>query len=162
MADDNKNAWLSRVLGVAATGGAKAAPGKPGAFDEAKFRKDFRAALLAFQSESEAVEAQINLIRLALLETSDPALHRIAEFGLNGITGTRKVGLQKALREIEAAQGEALVKQAGKAAAIAEEYRGFITSDRRVIACDMYPKIQRKIGPSLGDALGALAAALRV
>ena len=158
MAEDAKSDWVLRVLGVP-TGGA-APTVKP--FDEAAFRRDFRAALAAWRGAAGEVDAQINELRKALLATDDVGLHTIAESGLNGITGTRKVGLLAALREIGGASGPAMLPLARKAAQAAEEFRGFVQSDPRVKACDAYPKITIPIGPTLGRALGALALALTV
>ena len=158
MAADAKADWVLRVLGVQVGGAAPV--GKP--FDEAAFRRNFRAALQAWSGASEAVDAQINELRAVLLATDDKDLKRIAEFGLNGMTGTRKVGLLTALREIGGASGPALIPLARKAAHAAEEFRGFVQSDPRVRACDAYPKIVTPIGPTLGRALGALAQALTI
>lgn len=156
MAGDAKADWVLRVLGVQA--GAAAA--KP--FDEAVFRRDFGAALQAWRGASESVDAQIEALRRVLLATDDKDLHRIGDYGLNGITGTRKVALLTALREITGASGPAMIPLARKAAQAAEEFRGFIQSDVRVKACDSYPKITTPIGPTLGRALGALAQALTI
>ena len=158
MADDAKSAWVQRVLGMAV--GATAPGGR--IFDEAAFRRDFSAALQAWRGASEAVDAQIEELRKVLLATDDEGLHRIAEYGLNGITGTRKVGLLTALREIGGAAGPAVIPLARKAAKAAADFRGFVQSDARVKACDAYPKITTPIGPTLGRALGALAQALTV
>jgi hypothetical protein len=155
---DAKADWVLRVLGVQV--GAAATARK--SFDEAAFRRDFRGALQAWRDASAEVDEQINELRTVLLATDDKDLHRIAEVGLNGITGTRKVGLQTALREIAAASGPALIPLATKAVRAAEEFRGFVQSDARVKACDAYPKITTPIGPTLGRALGALAQALTV
>ncbi|MGH7041884.1 MAG: hypothetical protein ACREFY_07110 [Acetobacteraceae bacterium] len=158
MAADAKSEWVLRVLGVPV--GAAAPAGKP--FDETAFRRDFRAALQAWLGASESVDGQLNELRRVLLATDDEGLHRIAEYGLNGITGTRKVGLQTALRNMAGASGPALIPLARKAAQAAEEFHGFVQADPRVKACDAYPKITAPIGPTLGRALGALAQALTV
>ncbi len=158
MAEDAKSDWVLRVLGVQTNGAAPTA--KP--FDDVAFRRDFRAALVTWRGASEDVDAQINELRRVLLATDDAGLRGIAEYGLNGITGTRKVGLLAALREVGGASGPALLPLARKAAQAAEEFRGFVQSDPRVKACDAYPKITTPIGPTLGRALGALALALTV
>lgn len=161
MLGDAKTEWVERVLGVIV---ATAPPdgGPAAAFDEVAFKRSFRTALAAWRDASESVEGQLNDIRKALLGTTDADLHRIAEFGLNGITGRRKVGLQTALLELGQAAGAAVPPLAKKAAQAAVEYQGFVRSDARVKACDRYPNIKTPIGPTLGDALGALARALTV
>lgn len=158
MSETAQDRWIERVLGFKLPGAGSAAPG----FDEAGFRRNLQPALSAWRDASEQVDAQINELRRVLLATSDDALHKIAEFGLNGITGPRKVGLQKALREIDGASGPALPSAAAKAVQAAEAFRGFVQSDPRVQACDTYPKIKTPIGPTLGRALGALAQALAI
>ncbi len=158
MALDAKAAWVGRVLGIEVGNATPvAAP-----FDEAAFRKDFRAALDAWRAASDSVDAQINELRTVLRDTGDKDLLRIAEFGLNGITGTRKTGLLVALREIGGASGPNVIPLARKAVLAADAFRGFVQSDPRVRACDDYPKIKTPIGPTLGRALGALAQALTI
>jgi hypothetical protein len=158
MATDAKVEWVQRVLGVQLTGAADAAK----RFDEPAFRSSFRNALLAWRDASEAVDEQINVLRGVLLDSDDEGLKRIADSGLNGITGTRKVGLQAALREIMGVSGPALIPLAKKAAQAAADFGDFVQSDPRVKACDAYPKITTPIGPTLVRALGALAQALTI
>lgn len=152
MAGDAKADWVQRVLGVVVPA---AEP-----FDEVAFKRSFRDAIAAWRDASESVDAQLNDIRAALLDTDDKDLHRIAEFGLNGITGKRKVGLQAALLEVGGASGPALPALARKAAQVAEDYRGFVQTDPRVKACDLYPDIRSPIGSTLGGALQTLARSL--
>ena len=156
MAGDLRAEWIQRVLGV--TIGA----GSAGAFDEAAFKRSFKAALVKWRDASQSVDGQLGEIRTALLETDDAALHRIAEFGLNGITGRHKVGLQAALLEVGQAGGAAVPPLARKAAQAAREFQAFVQSDPRVKACDQYPDLKTPIGATLVAALGALAQALAV
>ena len=160
MAGDAKSDWVFRVLGVQVDTVAAGSGSKP--FDETAFRRDFRSALTAWRDATEEVDGQLNELRKVLLATDDDDLHKIAEFGLNGITGTRKVGLQKALIEVGGASGDKLPPLARKAVQAAEEFRAFAQSDARIKACDAYPKISVPIGPTLSRALGALAQALAV
>lgn len=159
MAANAKAEWVRGVLGVQLAAAA-APPGSAGTVDEAAFRRGFGNALTAWREASDAVDAQFNSLRKALLASDDEDLHRIAEFGLNGVTGSRKVGLHKALREVAAASGPALPPLAQKAVQAATEYRSFVQSDERVKACDAYPSIVTPIGTTLGRALSALAQAL--
>jgi hypothetical protein len=147
--------WLQRVLGIAPTTSGRTAP-----FDETAFQRDFAASIVAWRDASEAVGAQLERLRKHLLATNDAGLQRIAEFGLNGITGTRKVGLETAFREIAAARGAAIVPLANKAAAAAAEFRHFISGDPRVAACDACPAFSVTIGATLAAALGAVERAL--
>lgn len=155
LAADAKAEWVQRVLGI-----GPGAAGGPASFQEAVFRRDFAASITAWRDAFEAVGGQIERLRKHLLGTDDADLHRIAEFGLNGITGTRKVGLETAMREIAAARGAAIVPLANKAAAVAAEFRGFISSDPRVAACDACPDFSVTIGATLAAALGVLEKAL--
>ena len=159
MAGDAKSEWVLRVLGVQVEAAAAASP-KP--VDETAFRRDFRAALVAWRDATEEVDGQLNELRKVLMATEDDELHKIAEFGLNGITGTRKAGLQKALVELGGASGDKLPPLARKAVQAAEEFRGFVQSDARIKACDAYPKSSVPIGATLSRALGALAQALAI
>ena len=145
MPDDVRDQWVLAVLGFPVPGGSPVRA----TLDEPAFRRSFKAAIDHWRNASDDVDAQLNELRKVLLATTDKDLHKIAEFGLNGITGTRKVGLQKALREVDAASGAALAPAAAKAAQAAEAYRSFVASDPRVKACDAYPKIKTPIaGPS--------------
>jgi hypothetical protein len=158
MAGDAKSDWVLRILGVQVGPAAPAAT----AFNETAFRKTLAAAVKTWRDASEDVDAQIEELRRALLATDDKDLHRIAEFGLNGITGKRKVALLTALRELMGASGPKLIPLAQKAAQAAEDFGGFVQTDIRVKACDSHPKIKTPIGPTLGRALGELAQALTV
>jgi hypothetical protein len=147
--------WVERVLGIR----AGAADGTA-SFQETAFRRDFAVSVTAWRDAFEAVGGQIERLRKHLLGTDDAGLRRIAEFGLNGITGTRKVGLEVAFREIAAARGAAIVPLAKKAAAAAAEFSGFIGSDPRIAACDACPEFSVTIGGTLAAALGVLERAL--
>jgi hypothetical protein len=163
MAADARTEWVQRVLNVAV--GAAGEPSEPqatGPVDDVAFKRRFAGAVKIWRDASESVDGQLNELRRVLLATEDKDLHRIAEFGLNGITGTRKVSLQKALLAMGAASGSALVTLGREAAQRADEYRAFITSDPRVQACDAYPKITVPIGATLGGALAELSRSLTV
>src|SRR4051812_24200118 len=145
--------WVRRVLGVSPPAPADATLG-------GQARVDFRGAILAWREASEEVDGQLNALRKILLTTDDPDLHRIADAGLNGITGTRKVTLAKALQEVGAAKGAA-VPAAGKAAAkAAAEFRSFVAGDKRIAACDACPEVEVSIAATLGRGLAALENAL--
>jgi hypothetical protein len=163
MAADVKAEWVQRVLNVS-VGDASAAAGAQatGIVDDVAFKRRFATAVKLWRDASESVDGQLNELRRVLLATDDKELHRIAEFGLNGITGTRKVALQKALLAVGGGSGSALVTLGREAAERADEYRAFITSDPRVKACDAYPKITVPIGATLGGALGELSRSLTV
>jgi hypothetical protein len=151
---DTKSEWLARVLGV--TVGRGAGAGR----NAATIRRDLEAAQAAWLEATATVDQQLNALRALLLRTKDPDLHRIAEYGLNGITGTRKVALAKALQEVTTAPDGKLVPLAGKAAQAAAEFRAFVQADRRVAACDSCREVTVTIGATLGGALGRLERAL--
>ena len=146
--------WVRRVLGVAVV------PPGGSARTEAAFRADFGKAVGAWMAASEAVDGQINALRKFLLATNDPGLHKIADAGLNGITGTRKVALAKALQEVGAAKGEAVATAAARAAEAAAAFRSFAEADPRIAACDACPELPISIAATLGRGLTALEQAL--
>jgi len=146
-----KSAWIERVLGVRISTAGNGAGGAAGGID---------AALAQWRQADEAVGEQLNSLRKILLGTSDPDLHRIAEFGLNGITGRYKVGLQAALMELDRAAPAARPAIAGKAVKFAAAFRQFVQTDKRVAACDACPATPVSISRTLGDSLARLEQAL--
>ena len=54
------------------------------------------------------VDSKVGRLQGSLRGVGDPDLDRIAEFGLNGVTGTSSVGLMVALREADARASQKL------------------------------------------------------
>jgi hypothetical protein len=102
------------------------------------------------------VDARLGRLQGSLRGFGDPDLDRIAEFGLNGITGTRSVGLLAALREADApgADGRARRKLADAVGA----YRSFLDSSDIVRLIDANPfGVEVGVQATLGGALAAIA-----
>ncbi len=144
--DDAKAAWIKRVLGVEV--GATSSTVSFGAIWE-KVTARWRAA-------SDAVDGQIGKLQGTLRATTDPDLKRIADAGLNGITGDHKVPVLAALQEIDAAGPEALRPAAARARPAMDAFISHLTSDPRVEACDRNPfgitvTIRATLVPALQD-----------
>lgn len=143
MADEKKNAWVTRVLGVAFTdGGGSAAP------------SSIAEAAAAWRAAVEAVDAQITALQSALRGTDDEELHEIAEFGLNAVTGNHKVRLMAALMGAERG-GE---RDRAKLAGLIAPFRTHLENDERVDACDENPfGVPMSVRATLIPALDGLA-----
>ncbi len=115
-----------------------------------------------WRAAKEKVDGQISALQAALKKTGRPGMARIAEFGLNGITGGLQVRLQAALLDVAAAsEGEGLVKAKAKALAAAEEYDKFLQGDEVVALCEKNPcGVKVAIRPTMSEALGRLRKAL--
>jgi hypothetical protein len=110
--------------------------------------------LAVWRTAKERVDVQVSQLQGALRQTKDPACLRIAEMGLNGVTGNLQVGLQVALTEYDGSGGHD-PKLGAKAAAIVTEYQQFLQSNKVIALCDENPfGIRCDIR---GTLLGALA-----
>jgi hypothetical protein len=85
----------------------------------------------------ERVDAQVSQLQRALRQTKDERCIRIAEMGLNGVTGKLQVGLQVALTECDRKASDPNLK--AKAAAIVAQYQQFLQSDTIIDLCDTNP-----------------------
>jgi hypothetical protein len=95
--------------------------------------------LLAIWREAkERVDLQISQLQSFLRQTKDPRSQRIAEMGLNGVTGKLQVGLQVALTECDQAGGRD-AKLGAKAAAVVTQYLQFLQNDQVIALCDENP-----------------------
>jgi hypothetical protein len=144
---DARGAWVRRVLGLDVARAA-ASPGD--------FRSALARGLADWQRATEATGKQIEALRSVLLATSDPGMHKIAEFGLNGITGKLRVGLETALRELARAPPSARPKAAEALAASVAAFRGFLAVDKRIAACDRCPTVPVSLRQTFGAGLDSL------
>jgi len=102
------------------------------------------------------VDAQISQLQGALRQTKDPFCQRIAEMGLNGVTGNLQVGLQVALTEYDESGGKDS-KSAAKAGEVIAKYQQFLQTDKAIALCDENPfGIKCDIRGTLLEALGEL------
>lgn len=142
--EKEKSAWVARVLGVTvgdakATGGARAEGPILPVWLDAKDR----------------VDGAIGKLQSALRDFRDPDLDRIAEMGLNGVTGRASVGLMVALREADApGAGDG---QRRKLAAAVAAYRAFLTESPVIKLIDANPfGVSVAVEATLGGALDAI------
>jgi hypothetical protein len=125
------------------------------------FPARWAAARQAWQDASDKVDGQIGRLQARLREeTADADLQRIAEFGLNAVTGGHKVPLMAAMRDI--GNGEsvdpAILADAREAVA---DFIAHLNDDERVAACDENPfGVPVTLRSSLVGALEKMAAAL--
>jgi hypothetical protein len=130
-------------------------------FDEAAFRREWAAAKTSWRDALDGVDAQIAKLQVALRAQNDPELTRIADHGLNGVTGNFKVPLMAAVMDIDAARGEALRKAAQKGSRAARAFAKYLATEETVRVTDDNPfDVPVTIRSSLGKALRDIDAAL--
>jgi hypothetical protein len=142
---DARLAWVRDVLGVRLEGASSSDAGRAAAagVDWERVRAEWRAA-------SDAVDGQIAALQAALRADGDETLQRIAEFGLNGVTGNHRVTLMAAL----AAPGP-------DTTTVIRRFRDFLDTDEKIAVCDDNPfRVPVSIRATLGAALGRMDAAL--
>jgi hypothetical protein len=109
-----------------------------------------------WRDAKERVDAQVSRLQGALRQSKDPFCQRIADMGLNGVTGNLQVGLQVALTEYDKSGGKD-AKSAAKAGAIIAQYQQFLQKDKAIALCDENPfGIKCDIRGTLLEALGEL------
>ncbi|MDE2007213.1 MAG: hypothetical protein KGI51_11645, partial [Rhodospirillales bacterium] len=136
-----KRAWVARVLGV-----RMPVPGGPRAEGPM---------LPMWLDAKDRVDGAIGKLQSALRGFKDPDLDRIAEMGLNGVTGRASVGLMVALREADApGAGEG---QRRKLATAVAAYRAFLSDSPVVGLIDANPfGVGVGLRTTLGGALDAI------
>lgn len=109
-----------------------------------------------WRDAKEKVDAQVSQLQGALRQTKDPFCQRIADMGLNGVTGNLQVGLQVALTEYDKSGGKD-AKSAAKVGAIITQYRQFLQNDKAIALCEENPfGIKCEIRGTLLEALAEL------
>jgi len=109
-----------------------------------------------WRDAKERVDAQVSKLQGALRQSKDPFCQRIADMGLNGVTGNLQVGLRVALTEYDKSGGKD-AKLAAKAGAIIAQYQQFLQNDKAIALCDENPfGIKCDIRGTLLEALGEL------
>jgi hypothetical protein len=101
--------------------------------------KRWQAAKQSWQQAIETVDGQINQLQSKLRESDHPTLKRIAEFGLNGVTGKLKVGLRVAQMEFDDATGDARKGLHQKLLGAIKSVKSFVASDRAIQLIDENP-----------------------
>lgn len=117
---------LLDVLGFTSTGQTDAAVATTGSGPASPTVK----ALPVWQKARDKAGAQISQLQSALRETGHPLLVRIADQGLNGITGRLQVGLQTALMEFDAATVGKRRRQRDEALQAVADFKKFLVDDK--------------------------------
>jgi hypothetical protein len=116
---------------------------------------------LNWQNAKETAGIGITALQAALRQEPDPRFHRIAEYGLNGITGRLQVGLHVALLEYEQSGGQD-AKARSKALNLVTSFRQFLTTDKMVPLCEENPfGVDVKLRDTLLPALDELEKSLQ-
>jgi hypothetical protein len=145
--------WVERVLGYRFAGPARGARPSVAAIQKA---------LALFDAAQREVDSQIGRLQQKLAGSEDAELRRIAEFGLNAVTGNTRVRLQGTLMELRARLPEVDPKLASNAGRLAEQMVGHLTQDVKVRACDRNPfDVRVSIVATLGGAARQLQQALQ-
>jgi hypothetical protein len=144
MSDDEaaKSEWVRRTLGISLTGGS-GAEGDLGA-TWSKLRA-------TWQDASESADLQIAELQRALRETGDAKLVKVADYGLNAVTGDFKVPLMAAIKDVDTAG--ATPEALARLGPMVDGFLKHVRTDQRVLACDENP-VNVKL--TLGDALAAM------
>ena len=154
----------NRVLDEVQTLVQKASASPPsagGAVLSPQFAKLWEPAKAAWDKALDAVNGQLEKLRVALLDENDPELKRIAEFGLNAITADHKVPLQAAILDLDRTPDSAKAKLISQTRERVTEFRDHIETDERVEACDDNPfNVKVAIRATLDPALAQMEQAL--
>jgi len=129
--DAAQKAWISKVLGVSLPDDTPqpAAREKPAAGP----------LLPLWIDAKERAGDQIGKLQSALRSMRHPILDRVADQGLNGITGRLQVGLQVALTEFDRAQGDEREKARAKLGQKLQDFRSFLKTDKVLPALEQNP-----------------------
>ncbi len=130
------------------------------AADLARHRATAKSLLETWRDAKEAADVGLSRLQSALKATNEPALLRIADAGLHGISGRLQVGLRVALedfaRQTDPAGGATQKLRQGVA-----DFRRFLDTDPAVQLCDDNPfDIEVGLRPTLGAALRNIDQAL--
>jgi hypothetical protein len=145
--------WVRRVLGVDVGMGARSrAQANPLAVQQV---------LAEFDAAQEEIESQIARLQAKLRGSSDASLQRIAEFGLNGVTGNSRVLTQAALFELRHALPRLDPDIVSKATKALRRMASHLANDNRIRACDHNCfGVKVSIAETLGGAARRLYAVL--
>ena len=156
-----QDAWVGRVLGVR--------------IPEAGDPTAWRAAITRWRDANDAVNAQIEELRGAILDrlrSPDPnltayvgALRRIAETGLNAVTEDRRVKLMAAIMDLGDGAPDAMARSGARTLATIVSFQDFMVGSRKISACDGNPfgvpvAIRATLEPALKDMADTLSRAI--
>ncbi|KQP38986.1 hypothetical protein [Pseudorhodoferax sp. Leaf274] len=114
-----------------------------------------KACLETWLQAKEAADVGLSRLQSALKSAGDPALQRIAEYGLAGVSRGLQVGLRVALQEFAlATDRDKQAPAAQRLRASVGDFRRFLATDPAVQLCDENPfDISVELRPTLGAAL---------
>ena len=119
-------------------------------------------ALALFDAAQREVDVQITQLQQKLAGSKDQELRRIAEFGMNAVTGNTRVRLQGALMELRARLPDIDPKLTSNASRLAGQMVAYLTQDAKVRACDRNPfDVRVSIVATLGGAARQLEQTLQ-
>lgn len=147
--DDTQTTFLSRFLNVRPAEAGPERPDLTALFEESVNPADY---LIAAK-----MQVADNLARLQskLAESENPDAHRIAKFGLDGITEGNSVALMGAMLAERMAPAATKPAAADKVRQACKDYRAFLTKDPIIALCEDNPFVK---GVSI---VAPLTAALR-
>jgi hypothetical protein len=125
-----KDEWVSRVLGLQVGGGAD---------EDEDVGPQLGDSFKGLNDGYELVGKQIAELQTTLRNSSDPDLQRIAEFGLNALTGGLRVKLQVAVTPLLSHTSTDPGGDAKKVTKIAGEFMKLLTVDGKIRAFDRNP-----------------------
>lgn len=115
-----------------------------------------------WRDAKESVDEGITKLQSALRENDHPALSRIADLGLNGVTEGNQTALAKALFEFKAASGAQKAKSARALEAQVAVYAKFLASDPVLDLVENNPfGVSLPLRSTLGTALRQIAQACK-
>jgi hypothetical protein len=144
---------VAALQAATASGGPEAAPAEPAAVVDV---------LGIWREAKESVDDGISKLQSALRGYGVPALERIAEFGLNGVTEGNQTALAKALFDFRAATGADRPRFASALAAQVGTYAQFLSSDPVIELVENNPcGVAVPLRATLGGALREIAKACK-
>ncbi len=150
---------IEKMLNSAPSGPAQ--PSGAGQALSPDFPRLWQQAKAVWQAALDTVNGQLEKLRGELLKEGDTELKRIAEFGLNAITGDHKVPLQAAIVEVDGAAPGNQAQAVAQAKELVTEFRDHLDTDERVEACDDNPfDVKVTIRATLDPALAQMEQAL--
>lgn len=155
-----RSEWVQRVLGVSVSEAGALARNLPDKSAPQAAAPAVRP-LEVWLAAKDAAGAQITALQGAMRAQPHPMFPRLADRGLNGITGRLQVGLQVALMDLERAGATGHDAARAKAIKAVADLRNFLTTDAVVPLLDRNPLgVTVDLKGGLGAALDAIDRAL--
>ena len=92
-----------------------------------------------WQDGKDRADKSISALQQVLKGNSIPALNRIAEFGLNGLSGRNQTALMKALFDYSRAGADTRDTAAKQLSEQVSAYRGMLNGDAAIALCENNP-----------------------